>query len=151
MKARYKKVAEKSKKRAKGWRKENAAWHAAQQADYRRRNKDQILAGKYAYVEAHKKKFRAQQRAWTYGTTVQFLKDLEEAQQGRCACCGHKAKLYVDHDHKTGRVRAFLCRHCNTALGMLRESLIQARAMVRYIEKYCRTPKPAQLPLLAER
>ena len=57
----------------------------------------------------------------------------------------------VDHDHKTDRVRAILCDRCNAALGMLKESPTRVRALLRYIEKYCRTPKPAQLPLLAER
>lgn len=58
------------------------------------------------------------------------------AQDGRCALCRESEanrRLAVDHDHKTGRVRALLCSRCNTALGNLRDDpalMIRAAAYV---------------------
>lgn len=53
-------------------------------------------------------------------------------QIGVCAIC-HKAEkrqqlawrkdeLSVDHDHKTGKIRGLLCRDCNRAIGLLKDS-----------------------------
>lgn len=40
----------------------------------------------------------------------------------RCEICGrHKAKLVVDHNHYTGKIRGRLCYSCNTALGLFQD------------------------------
>lgn len=52
--------------------------------------------------------------------------NLLSKQGGMCALCPRRSadrdgtlKLFVDHCHKTGRVRGLLCHNCNAALGML--------------------------------
>lgn len=35
----------------------------------------------------------------------------------RCAICGTRGDTYIDHDHRTGLVRGFLCASCNQAEG----------------------------------
>lgn len=58
-------------------------------------------------------------------------------QNGACAICKEPGrKLCVDHHHETGRVRALLCGHCNSAIGFLRESPLLARAAATYLEQY---------------
>ncbi|MFE5507578.1 endonuclease domain-containing protein [Amycolatopsis japonica] len=39
---------------------------------------------------------------------------LRRWQDGRCAICGGREKLYRDHDHDSGLVRGLLCHSCNT-------------------------------------
>ena len=38
-----------------------------------------------------------------------------------------------DHNHTTGKVRALLCRSCNTSLGLLREDSKILYNMISYI------------------
>lgn len=55
-------------------------------------------------------------------------------QQGRCAICGRKGALVVDHDHNTDEVRGLLCGNCNTGLGMLQDDeAVIARALAYVI------------------
>jgi hypothetical protein len=77
------------------------------------------------------------------------------AEQGDvCAVCnmpethidrrsGNIRELCVDHDHKTGEVRALLCSACNVALGRLNEDPARIRALADYAE-WCRNHKPSQ-------
>ncbi len=55
-------------------------------------------------------------------TETQF-ESMMTFQQGHCALCPAKVankkggRLYIDHDHITGRVRGLLCTACNFILG----------------------------------
>ena len=48
--------------------------------------------------------------------------------------CEKENKLYVDHNHKTDRVRGLLCMNCNSALGHLNEDLTIIKKAIEYIE-----------------
>lgn len=55
-----------------------------------------------------------------YGVPLETVKRLRAFQKGRCALCGTKPKqLQMDHEHATGRVRAFVCSYCNLTLGCI--------------------------------
>lgn len=74
-----------------------------------------------------------------YGITLDEYEWLASAQDNKCLICGDKdVLLHVDHCHNSGRIRGLLCRHCNIALGLLRENKAAATEMVRYIELRCR-------------
>jgi hypothetical protein len=66
---------------------------------------------------------RAQLKA-LYGITPEQYDSMLAAQGGHCALCpavrGDRrcARLHVDHNHVTGKVRGLLCRDCNTGLGI---------------------------------
>ena len=52
-----------------------------------------------------------------------------------CDCCGRIEKLFLDHDHATKEFRGYICRNCNSSIGLLgdsREGLL--RALV-YLDK----------------
>lgn len=59
-----------------------------------------------------------------YGLTTEERDKLVQAQGGRCAICQREfeGEPYVDHDHATRKVRGLLCHHCNSGLGMFRDS-----------------------------
>lgn len=57
-------------------------------------------------------------------------------QEGRCACCGRVPKRFeIDHDHHTGEIRGLLCGKCNTALGLLQDTVSGAKLAVDYLER----------------
>lgn len=55
---------------------------------------------------------------------------------GRCEICGNsRARLCVDHDHESGRVRGVLCHSCNSALGLFKDSLSFLKNAIGYLER----------------
>lgn len=51
---------------------------------------------------------QAYQLAWTL---------LTDWQAGRCGICGGNSDRFLDHSHKTGLVRGWLCQSCNLSEG----------------------------------
>lgn len=58
--------------------------------------------------------------------------------QKLCAICGSEEKLVVDHDHKTGKVRAMLCNHCNRGLGHFRDNPATLQNAIEYLHNHLR-------------
>lgn len=61
--------------------------------------------------------------------------------QTSCEICGSiwsegTEKLCIDHDHKTGKLRGILCKHCNHVLGHSRESFTILDAAKDYLIKH---------------
>ena len=79
-----------------------------------------------------------------YGITHEQYEQMYAKQRGLCAIClkpearclyGGLSKLVVDHNHKTGRVRALLCHRCNVALGTVENEEFVKKALA-YLERY---------------
>jgi len=75
-----------------------------------------------------------------YGISVEQYSSILIEQGGGCAICHASTNvlgraLYVDHDHKTGKVRGLLCHKCNTGLGSFRDSPALTRSATLYLEK----------------
>lgn len=41
----------------------------------------------------------------------------------------------LDHDHDTGKIRGFLCHHCNRALGAFGDNLEGVMRIVAYLQQ----------------
>jgi len=113
----------------------------------------------YAWREANKDRYNASQRAFQakvdpekkygaeikrrYGCTLEQYNEMLVAQGGRCAVSGtlhnpaeKKGRLYVDHDHKTGKVRQLLCGACNSLLGYAEDKIETLEAAIAYLKKH---------------
>lgn len=60
----------------------------------------------------------------TYGISWNDFQELLVKQDNKCAICKSEdnknkraQRLFVDHDHKTGKVRGLLCSKCNHGIG----------------------------------
>jgi uncharacterized protein YifN (PemK superfamily) len=78
-----------------------------------------------------------------YGITEELAKDLLERRKGKCEICGNglsekldRRVLYIDHCHKTDRVRGVLCGYCNNVLGFSRDDPRILANAIEYLDKY---------------
>lgn len=100
--------------------------------------------GKLVRQKAHKenpKKHRQEQRdnclKRKYGLTEIDYQNMLAVQAGKCCICGEIMALpFIDHCHKTGKVRGLLCQLCNLFLGSARESINNLRSAICYLAKH---------------
>lgn len=79
------------------------------------------------------KRLKEQETSWqdsqtTYDLLWPQVVELRKIQGGRCAICGRKLFLVLDHNHKTGQARGYLCRGCNTKLSGFDNPVFVAQA-----------------------
>src|SRR5882757_2953136 len=108
-----------------GWNKKRYA----EDPEYRRKRKE----------DARRHRFPGVLRR-VYGISVEEHAAMVAQQNGRCAICERKPDhtLCIDHCHKTGKVRALLCRKCNTGLGCYDDDPAFARKAAAYLEYWKR-------------
>jgi hypothetical protein len=73
------------------------------------------------------------------GITPEELVDSYEQQEGCCAICNEEITLSnsaIDHNHSTGEFRGVLCKQCNRALGMFKDSISTLKNAVEYLEAF---------------
>lgn len=95
----------------------------------------------------HGRTHRKKRKCANYGLTLNEYNEMFHAQGGQCAICGtadlpidpRTGKLYelaIDHCHKSGKVRALLCHHCNVGLGGFRDDPVLLHAAIAYLKRY---------------
>ncbi len=69
------------------------------------------------------------------------------AQRGQCAICRKIMKMptktrgqgldivAIDHDHKTGKVRALLCNACNKGLRFFKDNILLLKSALNYLSE----------------
>jgi len=82
-----------------------------------------------------KKKFtkRVLRQMYLYGLNKNQVIDFMNTEN--CQLCGKKCEVTVDHDHKTGKIRGFLCQPCNSALGMAKDNIELLQKMIDYLKE----------------
>jgi hypothetical protein len=82
-----------------------------------------------------------------FGLSIDAYDAMFAGQSGVCAICkrpenakssgdGSPRALAVDHDHKTGKVRALLCSACNTSLGGFQDNPAYLQAAIEYLKEH---------------
>lgn len=80
-----------------------------------------------------------------YNFTLKEYNQLFQQQNGRCAICRKPETasnqygirvLAVDHNHKTGKVRALLCDRCNRMIGFAKENKDILQKAIKYLSRF---------------
>lgn len=143
---------QRNNQRARAWYYKNRAHVIARTNAYRAKNREQIRAADRARIQdnpeyrakrnAYAKlqyrrnplKIKNRQRDRRYGLVAGQFDDLFANQLGKCAICKNlMSPPHIDHDHKTGKVRALLCGKCNTGLGQFDECIVRLTAAIEYL------------------
>ena len=72
-----------------------------------------------------------------YNLSDEQYQGMLNQQRNRCAACRRPLApnlTDVDHNHASGKVRGLLCRQCNVALGLLKDSPKRITQLLHYIE-----------------
>lgn len=74
-----------------------------------------------------------------YGMSLEEFEERLLSQNSSCAICSKDIsefnEAFVDHNHKTGKVRKLLCRHCNTGLGHFQDNKEVLLLAIKYLEE----------------
>jgi hypothetical protein len=72
-----------------------------------------------------------------YNLTPNDYDRMVSDQNGVCAICGEAPdRLFVDHNHSSGKVRGLLCHHCNSGIGLLKDDPALMIKAASYVERY---------------
>lgn len=92
---------------------------------------------------APRRKYQNSYRERKFGLSETDVIKIIEEQKNCCKICskpfeeskfGRKGPM-LDHCHKTGRFRGFLCLQCNTGLGSLRDSIPILEEAIKYLKE----------------
>jgi hypothetical protein len=88
-------------------------------------------AWRKANPAAHRAGYTRRNHIWNlrirFNLTTEEFEALAAKSDGRCGICrepeSRSRRLSLDHDHKTGELRGFLCSRCNLLLGNARDRI----------------------------
>ena len=132
------------------WRKNNRVYYNRCNRAYKHKTKKKVgIQNKKSYLKNRTAR-KAYQRAWRkkhnkkarasvwksalrarYGIEIDYY---EKLLKRPCKICLRKSEC-LDHDHKTGLVRAALCQRCNRGLGHFDDSPRLLLRAVTYLKK----------------
>lgn len=139
------KTTEAARARSRRYYQKHKAKHRARVESWATRNPRAVKEKAKRYRERWAGRQQTRFRRWwlrRFGLTLAEWQQLFDSQGGRCALC-HKRfadkanrRLHIDHDHKTGKLRALLCSACNCGLGMFRDNPALLRRAAGYLEAH---------------
>lgn len=126
------------------WKKANPEKLRAQSRRYYEKHRDQVRARSKARRVAHPANAALAQKKKDlrrlYGISFDEYERMLVSQEYRCAICrAHQddCTLCVDHHHDSGAVRGLLCSSCNSAIGLLHESVAACASAMDYLNRFC--------------
>ncbi len=89
------------------------------------------------YTRKRKNRDQARMRFNRHGLSQEDFEAYGEFINWRCDICSRSImyKVYIDHDHKTGIVRGFLCFHCNVGIGHFYDSISLLKNAIDYLSE----------------
>ena len=98
-----------------------------------------IYRKKYFKENYDKENSRARIKAWR-GVGLSITMDEYQAacakRNNACDICSRTdVTLNVDHNHTTGKIRGFLCGHCNRGLGLLQDNYKVVAQAAQYLKE----------------
>ena len=131
----------------KKWYARNRDKHIENNSSYYKENKQEVLKRTKNWVEKRKsldpEYHQKRSRKARYGISEEEFQFRLSEQNNACLIChikfnlteGKAKRAYVDHDHKTGQVRALLCHHCNLVIANADEKVETLENAIVYLEK----------------
>lgn len=124
------------------WRKKNPGyrkeWRKKNPTKARKQTREAYRT--WSKKEGNKEKKRVAKMLRVYGLTQDGFMLLVSSQGGRCAICDgvfeSRRDTHIDHDHKTGKLRAILCAFCNRGLGSFRDDPVRLIKAARYLRTH---------------
>ena len=132
----------------KGYYKGNYVWTAPVLSKIEAKTKREYMR-KYAQAnrDNNPDQFASYDLKRKTGIDLDAYNEMFKKQNGVCDICGgkeqavnlktgKKRRFAVDHDHKTGKVRALLCTNCNNGLGRFNDDISLMKQAIKYLEKH---------------
>lgn len=138
---------EKNLENQRGWASKNREKILKSRERYKMNNGDIIKNRSKEWHKNNRESVSNRKRYIKYGMTAEDYQNMFDKQEGVCKICNQPETsvnskktginpLAVDHDHKSGKVRALLCSRCNRAIGMFGDSVELLMASIAYLKEY---------------
>jgi len=105
----------------------NGDYYRRKGNEYYHANRDKIIPKRFWYY-----------KKGVHGVTKEQYLEILASQYGSCAICKEIPKekaLCVDHNHETKKIRGLLCHRCNSAIGLLKDSITVIKNAASYLEE----------------
>lgn len=145
------------RKRALEWNNNNPERYQEIKKNFRKRNQEKHREWLKKWIEKNKEHYIKQRREYHNRPEVKARKNeyMEKWHLARreglvgapkpdiCPVCGRKpiggnrgkGRICVDHCHKTGKIRGWLCDDCNVALGRVDDRIDILKNLIKYLRK----------------
>ena len=100
-------------------------------------HKDRVLENHRRWLKLNPGKPKEYHLRQTHGISLEEMEAMLEAQNNKCAICQKpftkKSKPYIDHCHKTGKIRGLVHVNCNSLLGMAHDDIKILSLAIEYL------------------
>jgi hypothetical protein len=117
--------------------------HARKSKEYRLNNKEKLREKAKQYYLSNgdkiKKSNKARRLKRDYDISLNDVKSILRDQNNQCPICFSlldNKKWCIDHDHKSGKLRGFVCYSCNILLGMAQDNVDTLQNAIEYLERF---------------